>query len=157
LDVQLLGTVLGVAVSVAGLIVGYWQWAKGHRKERKSALNAARRNAHQALWESAERIHAALRIKGLRGKQFERQISDFNATLMRTEIYLEDGLADLSNRYLNAVAEMVRYIQREGTESQRKHMAVTRELPPEALVVVRAADLREELKRRIRQVLESAT
>lgn len=101
-----------------------------------------------------ETVHADLRLHPDKLPQLTNQIAEVNSYILKNDIYLADGDHKLVDAYLRALGEMVSWAQREGDVTTQARLLDTGDLPREAGAVVRAFDLRDRLKNRIRKTLE---
>jgi hypothetical protein len=81
------------------------------------------------------------------------RITEINTFILKHEIYLSDGDQKLVNAYLDKLSEVVRLMKSEPAETATQ-FSETREPPRSATTYVEAYELREQLKDRIRAVLQ---
>ncbi len=102
-----------------------------------------------------ETVHSDLRTDPKKQlPSLKRHTAEINSYILKNEIYLSDGDHALVDSYLQALGEMITWIEREGDSATQAAMSLTAEIPRDVLAVGRAYNLRDELKARIRKLLE---
>jgi hypothetical protein len=153
----------GLAIALIGLTgtlvvayIGYRQWRVSHQGSSRQDVVKARRQAYEALWKLVEKTHVELRRSPDELRHLRHRIADVNSYVLENELYLADGDHDLVNRYLEALGEMISWVQREGDPATRIRLEDTADLSREAAAVVRAFELRDQLKDRVRKALQES-
>lgn len=155
--VKILTALIGLAGTLAVAYLGYRQWRAGQRSSAQSELVGTRRRTYQELWNMVETVHNDLRVDPRKNlPSLKQHMAQINSYILKNEIYLADGDHELVDSYLQALGEMVSWIQREGDSDTKTAMSLTAEIPREASAVVRAYELRDKLKARIRKALEES-
>ena len=104
-----------------------------------------------------ETVHNDLRADPKKNlPSLRRHMAHINSYILRNEIYLAGGDQELVDSYLQALGDMVSWIQREGDSATKAALEDTAAIPRDALAVARAYGLRDKLKARIRKVLEES-
>lgn len=149
-----------VTVALVGLLgtmlvsyVGYRQWRLNRRDSSRTEVVKSRRQTYEALWRLIERIHVDLRKNPQELRVLPGRIVEVNSYVLANEFYLADGDHELVNRYLEALTQMISWAQREGDSATKHLLEITADIPREATAVVRALDLRDELKKRVQNAL----
>lgn len=156
-SIKILTALIGLAGTLAAAYFGYRQWRAGQKTSARSELVASRRQTYQELWKMVETVHSDLRVDPRKHlPSLKRQVALINSYILKNEIYLADGDHELVDSYLQALGEMVDWIQREGGSATKVAMEDTAAIPRDALAVARAYGLRDKLKARIRKVLEES-
>ena len=101
-----------------------------------------------------ETVHTDLRLDPDNLLGLQDQIAEVNSYILKNDVYLANGDHELVDAYLQALGEMISWAQREGDAETQASMEATRPLSKEAGAVVRAFELRDKLKNRIRKALE---
>jgi hypothetical protein len=155
--VKILTSLIGLAGTLSVAYFGYRQWRAGQRTSSRSELLASRRQIYQELWKMVETVHTDLRADPTKHlASLKHHVAQINSYILKNEIYLANGDHALVDSYLQALGEMVNWIQREGDSATKAAMSDTAEIPRDALAVARAYGLRDKLKARIRKVLEES-
>lgn len=151
---KLIVALIGLIGTLVVAYVGYRQWRITRRESARQDVTKVRRQTYEALWKLVEKTHVELRRNPDELQHLPERIAEINAYVLENEVYLADGDHALVNRYLQALGEMVSWVRRQGDPATSMLMSATAEIPREALAVVRAFELRDELKARVRKVLE---
>jgi hypothetical protein len=156
-SIKILTALIGLAGTLAVAYFGYCQWRAGQRTSSRSELVATKRQTYQELWKMVETVHSDLRVAPEKHlPSLNRQMGQINAYILKNEIYLADGDHELVDSYLQALGEMVSWIQREGDIATKTAMEDTAVIPRDAVTVARAYELRDKLKVRVQKVLEES-
>ena len=154
--VGLLVALIGLVGSLLVAYIGYRQWRQGRHDSTHQDLVKARRRAYEGLWRLVERTHIQLRRNPSELSHLGDRIAEVNSFVLENELYLADGDHELVNRYLSSLGEMVSWAKREGDPATRILLQNTAAIPREATAVVRAFDLRDQIKERVRKAIEDS-
>jgi hypothetical protein len=151
---NLVVALIGLGGSLAVSYIAYRQWRTTRRDSARQDLVKARHQIYAELWKMVETVHTDLRLDPDKLPGLQDQIAEVNSYILKNDVYLADGDHELVDAYLQALGEMISWAQREGDAETQASMEATRPLSKEAGAVVRAFELRDKLKNRIRKALE---
>ena len=156
-SIKILTALIGLGGTLAVAYFGYRQRRAGQRSASRSELVATKRQTYQELWKMVETVHTDLRTDPRKHlASLKRQMAQINSYILQNEIYLADGDHELVDSYLQALGEMVRWIQQEGDSATKAALEDTTAIPRGAVATARAYEFRDKLKARIRKVLEES-
>jgi hypothetical protein len=148
------GALIGLAGTLIVAYIGYRQWRLSREDAKRQDVVKAKRQAYEGLWKLVEKTHVELRTNPHELQHLRERIAEVNSYVLENEVYLADGDQELVNRYLEALVEMISWALREADPATRILLEKTAEIPREATAVLRAFDLRDQLKSRVRKALQ---
>ena len=151
---SLVVALIGLVGTVLVAYIGYRQWNRSRHDSTHQELIKARRQRYEELWRLVENTHVELRRSPSELSNLPDRIARVNSYVLENEPYLADGDHELVNQYLAALGEMVAWAGREGDPATKVLLHDTGAIPREATAVVRAFDLRDQLKERVRRAIQ---
>jgi hypothetical protein len=162
--VPILVALIGLAGTIAGLWIGYRKWLEDKRVAATKDFHASRQKAYQQLWETVERLNVDARIEQIPQSDYSKRITDINAFMLTTSVYIDDADRNLVNSYTRAAHrfhEVVRSCEIAGADVD---LGDTANIPYEVLQQSRALfesqrsalALRETLLQKVRSVASAA-
>jgi hypothetical protein len=164
---QATATVIAAIVALvgvlAGLVVGLRRWQRERRDARTADFIKDRQAAYRNLWSTIEGLSVDMRTEALKGEALRGRLRDVNAELLKAGLYIDEPDRDLASSYIKAVERFHEVVSSSNDPGAKITFGDTGAIPPEVMRRVRdlggaqerATDLRAQLVRRIRVVLNN--
>ena len=147
---------IGLGGTLLAVYIGYRQWSRGRQDATRQDAIKTKREIYEGLWRLVEKTHIDLRTNPSELSHLPGRIATTNAYVLENEIYLADGDHQLVNQYVVALGQMMTWARKEGDPATRALLHTTADIPREATAVVRAFDLRDQLKERVRRAVQGS-
>jgi hypothetical protein len=136
-------TVLPALIGVFGtgitVFFGYRQWKRQQKTAREESFNNDRKAAYKALWDLTESFNVELRA---RGAPPEKGVTELNAFLLKSGLYIQPEHCELAKRYAAALSQLDSLIRgSQDAKLRGKWSATANPLPPDAVSRFREIEL----------------
>ena len=159
--VPIIVALLGLAGTIAGLILGYRKWVQERHTEHSKAFRADRQGAYKQLWERAEQLNVDGRIAEIPDEEFSRRVAEINAFMLTSNVYLDDSDRGLVNSYIRAARAFHEAVRSSDDAGAEVALGETQDIPQGALqrsqaiseTQQKALELRASLLQKVRSVV----
>jgi len=159
--VPILVAVIGLSGTMIGLYVGYRKWNLEKQLERSTPYRTERQKAYKELWDRVEQLNVDGRLQPIPMDVFSDRLTELNANILRSGLYIDDTDQTLINEYVRAAREFHTAVRESENIDAQLALGDTAQIPQHIVAAEhriretskQALALREKVVTRIRSVL----